>query len=87
MAKFHRVSIISLYANIPIIFTSIFIGCAEPTLPKPYAAPNNVKIQLRKDIVFLTAAPSYLGKRICRHLELMYRPKSTLWCDEQSVGS
>jgi hypothetical protein len=33
----------------------MFAGCGEKVTIKPYATPNNVKIQLRADIVFLTA--------------------------------
>lgn len=48
-------SIISISAIFLIIFFLMFAGCSEHATPKPYVTPNNVGIQLREDIVFLTA--------------------------------
>lgn len=40
----------------------ILAGCGEPEPPRPYTAPEHAQIQLRKEIVFLTA--SELARRI-----------------------
>jgi amidase len=56
MMKIHAKLIISASTTFLLVFAVMLSGCGEQETPTPYVTPDNVKIVLREDIVFLTAS-------------------------------